>query len=102
MATPTSGAGPAHDSPLHAADIFTRQADVRAWGGATDLSDVLTETIRDLAHARYERHVYRAWFGAALDKLHEQQRTIDRHRVEAIHLRDQIRQLMAVDQDEAA
>ena len=57
----------------------------------SDLADLLVQSTRDLAHARYERHLYRAWFGAALDKLYEQHRDIERQRQQLAALRADVR-----------
>jgi hypothetical protein len=60
-----------------------------------DLADLLVRTLRDLKDARDERHVYRAWFGAALDKLHELYREMERLRREVVRLRQEIARLRA-------
>jgi hypothetical protein len=56
-----------------------------------DLADLLVQSTRDLAAARFERNAYRVWFRAALDTLHEQHVEIERQRRQLAHLRDQVR-----------
>jgi chromosome segregation ATPase len=60
-----------------------------------DLADLLVQTLRDLREARYERAVYKAWFRAALDTLHEQHQEIERQRRQLAALRDENRRLAA-------
>ena len=58
-----------------------------------DVYDILVERVRELSHARWEASAYKVWFHASLDKLHEQDREIERQRQQIAHLIDENRQL---------
>jgi hypothetical protein len=74
--------------------IDTSHADESA---AMDIYDVLVDRTKDLQAANYERTLYRAWFGAALDALHEQHDELERQRRQIHALIHENRRLRGVE-----
>lgn len=60
---------------------------------SADLADLLVESTRALAAARYERDAYKGWFKAALDSLRDQHDELEQTRRQNAALRDEIRSL---------
>lgn len=63
---------------------------------STPLAELLTSALRDLSRAEFERLTYRTWLIAAVERLHDQDETIERQRRQLADQREQIRRLLDV------